>query len=386
MRARPRASSRRPGSTTRRPALRLRARRPRTGQAIRLRASSTAAGSEWSARPSWADRPGVGHRRGSPPTRRACLRGVVQLDDGERGASGLGNCTDSQTEETVWPRRLVSVPRSSTVGGVDVAAHREDLVAREGRRAPGRWPSRGPGAAGRGSGPRATRSRRRRRGPPSRRLLPFAFEVARRRRLVTCRSAGRTAGARRGGPQVARRHELDDLLGVVARQRDRRHGWRRRRARCRPAGGPPRGSRPSVAYSEGDVAARWSARRGGVTWPSCLEAREEAQHAVVLAPPARASPRRRRGGRWPARTLRISSSSALTSYLPMREATSPRAVCASCSFSSRLLRTRRSPENVGCDGSSRSVVISRRVLLAVAVDAAVALLDADQATTGCRSG
>ena len=81
----------------------------------------------------------------------------------------------------------------------------------------------------------------------------------------------------------------------------------------------------------------------------------------------------------PARTLRISSSSWPTSYLPMSEATSPSAVWASCSFSIRRLSTRRSPENVSVSGFQQQRGDLRRVPLAVAVDAAVALLDPDQA-------
>ena len=103
-------------------------------------------------------------------------------------AFGLMNCTESQTEDTVRPRLFVSVPEEQDGRQVDVAADREDLVAGEGRECAVAGPvddgvqraevvglrPRGAAAVGEGG---------------LEQLLPFAFEVARRRRLVTCRSA-----------------------------------------------------------------------------------------------------------------------------------------------------------------------------------------------------
>ena len=182
--------------------------------------------------------------------------------------------------------------------------------------------------------------------------------------------------------QVGRGDELDDLLGGMpapldaARPPVRAGGGLGGRVDVRQA--PLRGSRRSAAYRE-DVAGRGvDVGRSGAALVKRTAAERGARARCRRPRPPPAWPRRRRARACPARTLRISFSSASTSNLPIREAASPRAVCASCSFSSSRVRTRRSPEKVSWLGSSRRVVICGRVPLAVAVDATVALLDADE--------
>ena len=110
-----------------------------------------------------------------------------------------------------------------------------------------------------------------------------------------------------------------------------------------------------------------------------VELGEEARRGPRRRRPPRRCGRRRRASTPLASTSRIAFSSSVTPYLPISEATSPSAVCASFSRSSSRESTRRSPENSRVGRFEDQRRDQRRVLLPVAVDAAVALLDADEA-------
>ena len=143
-----------------------------------------------------------------------------------------------------------------------------------------------------------------------------------------------------------------------------------------------RASRRNVRSASGT--APWpSARRARAVGAASLrrwpDAREQAGDAVLAVGHLVDAPDDVVEVAFPASTSRISSSSALTSYLPISEATSPSAVCASCSFSISRCSTRMSPANASVGRVEEQRGDLRRVLLPVAVDAAVALLDADQA-------
>ena len=177
-------------------------------------------------------------------------------------------------------------------------------------------------------------------------------------------------------PQVRRRDQLDDLLRAVVPPADPAGGDRRCRGLVRLIEGVVqerhlRGVERDWRGASGRISAEPG--RGGTammraSMPSDgvlgLDGLRVLHDVVQVA--------------FPARTLRISSSSASTSYLPISDATSPSAVCASCSFSMRRLSTRRSPENASVVGVEQQGRDLRRVPLPVPVDAAVALLDPDQ--------
>ena len=195
---------------------------------------------------------------------------------------------------------------------------------------------------------------------------------------VGLRQHRRAAARRSRRRRRARRAPCVGVLAPVdaAAALGRRRGGRRRPRRARRAG--KRHRRRRRGRGRGRSLRSAARRRRPCVCRGVEQARE---HAIDPSPvgdlvdgPDDVVERRR-----PASTSRIASSSASTSYLPISEAASPSAVCASCSFSTRRVSTRTSPANSSLLGVEQQRRDLRAVLLAVAVDAAVALLDADQA-------
>ena len=246
---------------------------------------------------------------------------------------------------TTWPRRLVSVPSRSNVGRVDVAGERRPGCGRAGR-APGRPPSRAPGAAARGSAPRARWSGRRRRpaSPGAATRLPASGVVASMSCSAPAAPRGRPAAAPRGAAsRSARRDELDDPRSGARPSRRRRVGRRRgfgnassqasrRKSTSRsnsPAGRPPAGA--GATSSRGRRRGRRSRRRSSAS-----------------SDPGRA---RRRRAACPSQHPADRVLLALDVVQLHSEAASPSAVWASCSLLDQPVSTRTSPRT-GRSGSA----------------------------------